>query len=214
MGTSHSESGNRLTFTVWEWCRKRGVWISAAHIPGVLNTEVDEESRKINSNSEWKLDSRVLQSTLTQLKFTPSVDLFASHLNAQYERYVSFRPDPACEVEVAICCLWCILYFNTNLPLFLLAYCVSACMWMICGCIFLEKILNIFIHASPSASKIKFVWHCVIHQDIRKKHANNLRDLLWNLWAVSSLVNLPKKAKIRPGRQECKTLHILWQGRG
>ena len=119
-----------------------------------------------------------------------------------------------CEVEVAICCLWCILYFNTNLPLFLLVYCVSACMWMICGCIFLEKILNIFIHASPSASKIKFVWHCVIHQDIRKKHANNLRDLLWNLWAVSSLVNLPKKAKIRAGRQECKTLHILWQGRG
>ena len=88
MGTSHSESGNRLTFTVWEWCRKRGVWISAAHIPGVLNTEADEESRKINSDSEWKLDSRVLQSTLTQLKFTPSVDLFASRLNAQYERCV------------------------------------------------------------------------------------------------------------------------------
>ena len=61
MGTSHSELGNQLTFTVWEWCRKRGVWISAAHIPGVLNTEAYEESRKINTDSEWKLDSRVLQ---------------------------------------------------------------------------------------------------------------------------------------------------------
>ena len=36
----------------------------------------------------------ILQSILTQLKFTPSVDLFASRLNAQYECYVSFRPDP------------------------------------------------------------------------------------------------------------------------
>ena len=42
MGTSRSESGNQLTFTVWEWCRERGIWLSAAHIPGVLNTEADE----------------------------------------------------------------------------------------------------------------------------------------------------------------------------
>ena len=116
MGTSHSESGNRLTFTVWEWCRKRGVWISAAHIPGVLNTEVDEESRKINSNSEWKLDSRVLQSTLTQLKFTPSVDLFASRLNARYERYVSFRPDPEAFAVDAFSLSWQSLDFYAFPP--------------------------------------------------------------------------------------------------
>ena len=116
MGTSHSESENRLTFTVWEWCRKRGVWISAAHIPGVLNTEVDEESRKINSNSEWKLDSRVLQSTLTQLKFTPSVDLFASRLNAQYERYVSFRPDPEAFAVDAFSLSWQSLDFYAFPP--------------------------------------------------------------------------------------------------
>ena len=92
MGTSHSESGKSADFhCVGGGAGSAGVWISAAHIPGVLNTEVDEESRKINSNSEWKLDSRVLQSTLTQLKFTPSVDLFASRLNARYERYVSFK---------------------------------------------------------------------------------------------------------------------------
>ena len=116
MGTSHSESGNRLTFTVWEWCRKRGVWISAAHIPGVLNTEVDEESRKINSNSEWKLDSRVLQSTLTQLEFTPSVDLFASRLNAQYECYVSFRPDPEAFAVDAFSLSWQSLDFYAFPP--------------------------------------------------------------------------------------------------
>ena len=69
---------------------------------------------------------------------------------------------------------------------------------------------SIFIHSSPNASKIKFDWHCVIRQGIRKKHAKNLRYLLWNLWALSRLVNLPKKAKIRPGRLERKTLHIFF----
>ena len=54
--------------------------------------------------------------------------------------------------------------------------CCSMAMWMICDCIFLEKILKIFIHASPNASEIKFDWHCVIRQGIRKKHAKNLRD--------------------------------------
>ena len=84
------------------------------------------------------------------------------------------------------------VYYNTNLPLLLLVYCVAACTWMIRDCVFLEKILNIFIHASPNACKIQYDWHCVIRLGIRKKHAK--RDLLWNLWAVSSLVNLPKKA--------------------
>ena len=90
----------------------------------------------------------------------------------------------ACELEVAMWCLWCILYFNTNLPLFLLVYCVAACMWMIHDCIFLEKILNIFIPTSTNASKIKFDRHCVVRLGIRKKHAKTLRDLLRNLWAV------------------------------
>ena len=94
MGTSHSESGNQLTFTVWEWCRERGIWLSAAHIPGVLNTEADEESRKVNTDTEWKLDCEVLEATLKEPNFSPTIDLFASRLNAQYERYVSFRPDP------------------------------------------------------------------------------------------------------------------------
>ena len=66
----------------------------------------------------------------------------------------SYLNSNACELEVAICCLWCILYFNTNLPLFLL---VLMCCSMHVNDLWLHfsgKILNIFIHASPSASKI------------------------------------------------------------
>ena len=41
--------------------------------------------------------------------------------------------------------LWCLLYFNTSLSLFLLVYCVEACVWMICNCFFRDKKI-LFIH--------------------------------------------------------------------
>ena len=82
---------------------------------------------------------------------------------------ISLQISSTCELEVAICCLWCILYFNTNFSFFLLVYCVAACVWMIHDCICLEITFNIFIYASLDSSKIKFNWHGVIGQGIRKK---------------------------------------------
>ena len=116
MGTSCSESGNQLTFTVWEWCRERGIWLSAAHIPGALNTEADEESRKVNTDTEWKLDCEVLEATLKELNFSPTIDLFVSRLNAQYERYVSFRPDPEAFAVDAFSLSWQSLDFYAFPP--------------------------------------------------------------------------------------------------
>ena len=121
MGTSRSESGNQLTFAVWEWCRERGIWLSAAHIPGVLNTEADEESRKINTDTEWKLDSQVLQSALKELECFPTVDLFASRLNTQFERYVSFRPDPEAFAVDAFSISWQSLQFYAFPPFSVIA---------------------------------------------------------------------------------------------
>ena len=88
-----------------------------------------------------------------------------------------------------------------------------ACYWSVTT-FFLEKILNRFIYASPNSNKIKFDWQCVIGHGKRKKHAKNLGDLFWNLWAVSRLVNLPQKATIWTGRQKYKEMHIIWNGSG
>ena len=41
------------------------------------------------------IDSNVLQEALSNIDFRPDIDLFASRLDAQFPRYVSFRPDPA-----------------------------------------------------------------------------------------------------------------------
>ena len=92
--TSHSDLCNRITKTIWEWCIAKHIWISTAHIPGVENVGADKESRKLRDETEWMLNRPVFNRVLEILHLTPDIDLFASRLNHQVERYVSYEPDP------------------------------------------------------------------------------------------------------------------------
>ena len=94
MGTSHSQDCNKLAKTIWEWCITRNIWISAVHIPGVDNITADAESRNKNIHTEWMLNRDTLSGALNKIEFCPDVDLFASRVNAQFPKYVSYRPDP------------------------------------------------------------------------------------------------------------------------
>ena len=94
MGTSHSDLCNRITKTIWEWCIAKNIWLSAAHIPGVANVRADQESRKLRDETEWTLNSSVFNRVIEILHLTPDIDLFASWLNHQVDRYVSYQPDP------------------------------------------------------------------------------------------------------------------------
>ncbi|KAK7109102.1 hypothetical protein V1264_013207 [Littorina saxatilis] len=106
MGTSHSDSCNDLAFCIWQWCIARGVWLSSAHIPGKENTAADEESRRINVDAEWKLNSDVLEEALVQLVVSPHIDLFASRINTQRSCYVSFKADPEAHAVDAFSLFW------------------------------------------------------------------------------------------------------------
>ena len=119
MGTSHSHSCiscNELTHAIWQWCVERHIWLSAAHIPGKLNTAADEESRAVNIDAEWKLDSNVLKSVFSQLQTDPTIDLFASSLNKQLSVYVSYRADPQAHAVDAFSLSWSRLNFYTFPP--------------------------------------------------------------------------------------------------
>ena len=73
---------------------KRDIFIIAADIPRVLNTETDEVSRKPELPTEWKLNEIIFAHILDQLAFYLSVDLLASCVNTQLKRFFSYRPDP------------------------------------------------------------------------------------------------------------------------
>ena len=106
MGTSHSYSCNAITKQIWDWCIMHNIWLSAAHIPGVDNTDADGESRKINMDAEWQINPGVLKDVFDSFQFCPSIDLFASRINKQLERFASFWPDPEASIIDAFSVSW------------------------------------------------------------------------------------------------------------
>jgi hypothetical protein len=92
------------------------MWISAAHIPGKDNVVADFESRHFNLDAEWKLNSNILHCALQQLEANPDLDLFASRVNKQYCRFVSYRPDPEAEAVDAFSLSWRELNFYAFPP--------------------------------------------------------------------------------------------------
>ena len=93
MGGTRSQSLSHKACELWQWCLQRGITLSAEHLPGVMNTAADTESRTVRSSAEWRLNREVF-SRITQVLGSCSIDLFASRLNNQLPRYMSWRPDP------------------------------------------------------------------------------------------------------------------------
>ena len=88
------ESLNALTKEIWLWCLERNIYISAFHIPGVLNTRADNLSRqKLNLDMELTLQRDVFL-RIMDLYGPCDIDLFASSDNHQLPQYVSYLPDP------------------------------------------------------------------------------------------------------------------------
>ena len=93
LGGTRSPLLAKTTRDLWTWCLSRGITISAEYLPGVENVTADLQSRIVATSAEWMMDPQVFQA-LVQVLGPCKVDLFATRLNAQLDRYVSWRPDP------------------------------------------------------------------------------------------------------------------------
>ena len=93
-GTSHSDICHHFTKLIWEWAEKKGIHITAAHIPGDKNIEADRESRELSVDLEWMLYLKSLSKALVLLNYTPKVDLFASNVSHPFHTYYSYKEDP------------------------------------------------------------------------------------------------------------------------
>ena len=82
-----------LMRNLWMWCLERNIHIVAVHLPGVLNTVADTESRQMLDRTAWKLNSVIFQK-INNLFEPLDMDLFASRLSTQCPYYFSWRPDP------------------------------------------------------------------------------------------------------------------------
>jgi len=87
---------SKIAQEFWEWCLDRGTVVTATYLPGKLNTKADKLSRQISSHNDWKLNPKAFQ-VLQQLRGPFDIDLFASRVNKQVERFFSWKPEPGAE---------------------------------------------------------------------------------------------------------------------
>ena len=80
-----------LAKKIWNWCLARDIFVSASYIPGSSNVYADFSSRNFSDTTEWKLKRDIFVRLCGQC-FLPDIDLFASRLNFQVPRYVSWFP--------------------------------------------------------------------------------------------------------------------------
>jgi hypothetical protein len=86
-GGSHSYQLLQLTLEIWNWCETKRLYLLAQHVPGKNNVVADEESRKMRDHNDWRIDSTVIRHFIKPCQ----IDLFASRLTRQLNRYVSWR---------------------------------------------------------------------------------------------------------------------------
>jgi hypothetical protein len=99
------ESLNSLTKDIWQWCIKRDIWLSVCHLPGKVNIEAERLSRSTNIDLEWKLTTKGFHEINSSCG-PHDIDLFASRINHQLSRYISYLPDPNAEFVDACSLKW------------------------------------------------------------------------------------------------------------
>ena len=88
--TSHDMDS--LASKIWNWCINKNIFISAVHISGVSNVQADFLSRNFSDCTEWQLKRQIFDRLCKQC-FLPDIDLFASRLNRQLDKFVSWFPE-------------------------------------------------------------------------------------------------------------------------
>jgi hypothetical protein len=109
MGGIKSIISDQLACEIWFWAIKKDIWLSATHVPGKQNL-ADHGSRFFNDNVEWMLN-KMIAKTIMSLWETPSLDMFASRLNKQLDKFVSWKLDPDAEFVNAFDMNWSDIYF-------------------------------------------------------------------------------------------------------
>jgi len=95
MGGTCSPDLMRVACSLWDWCLQRGITLSASHLPDLDNVIADQKSRDTDVSRVDAPQGTLLrgQKVLGTFQHTV-VDLFASRLNHQLSKYMSWKPDP------------------------------------------------------------------------------------------------------------------------
>lgn len=116
-GGLHSSLCNKLAVDIWNFVLSNDMWLSISHIPGKENVEADRSSRHFDDNKEWKLNTQAFNKIVHEFG-SPTIDVFATRLNAQCKKFISWKADPDSLDCDAFTIDWSILTKNNLLYMF------------------------------------------------------------------------------------------------
>ena len=83
-----------------------------------LEHKLDSFSRNCNETFEWKLSTHLFQN-MSSMFINPTLDLFASHINYQIDRYISWKPNLKALAIDAFSIKWNTEFYYIFPPIFL-----------------------------------------------------------------------------------------------
>ena len=99
MGGTRSPELLQVAKEIWDYLLANGIAVTAEYLPSSLNIQADWQSRNHRDSSDWKLNPKIF-SQIVKIRGIPQIDLFASRLNHQLPKYMSWHPDPgSCAVD-------------------------------------------------------------------------------------------------------------------
>nr|XP_014426613.1 uncharacterized protein LOC106731654 [Pelodiscus sinensis] len=87
-GGARSRSLCAEAIALWDWCILHKISLIAEYLPGQQNSMADALSRRFSLKHEWELQPEVLSTIFRSWGF-PTVDLFATRMNAKCPQYCS-----------------------------------------------------------------------------------------------------------------------------
>lgn len=91
MGSVQFPKLSLLSRQIWQWCEQRSIWIHASYIASCENVDADRESRIKSEETEWELADSAFSRISTSFG-SPTIDLFASNINAKCATFYSWFP--------------------------------------------------------------------------------------------------------------------------
>ena len=85
---------NYVVREIWHWVISESNWLSATHVPVILNAEAEKESKQQELRTKQMLNRHGFKFAVEKLRFVPTADLFVSRSNTQVEKFMSQRSDP------------------------------------------------------------------------------------------------------------------------
>jgi len=95
---------------IWQWCERRNIFIHASYISTKANILADKLSRSLIESTDFKLKRSVFKK-ITGIFGVPKLDLFASPLTSQCDRFVSWFPQPGAQAIDAFTIPWKEFYY-------------------------------------------------------------------------------------------------------